>query len=158
MVPQDCEWLERLSIAHWWHSDTCCGQSSSRNIGERHEESKRKEMLWSWSVTAEVKISIYQSATSRPIRSFFLRMTDWDSRLIWAGALQAALPFMRSRMKQSLSGVWKAYVIHTMKGQSCREGDLGLEQRGFSGLLLSAAIFYCLWPRNLYPIYFIDPA
>lgn len=27
-------------------------------------------------------------------------------------------PFMRSRMKHSLSGVWKAYVIHTMNGQS----------------------------------------
>lgn len=27
-------------------------------------------------------------------------------------------PFMRSRMKLSLSGVWKAYDMHTMKGQS----------------------------------------
>lgn len=30
---------------------------------------------------------------------------------------------MRSRMKQSLSGVWKAYVIHTMKGQSYGQGE-----------------------------------
>ena len=29
-----------------------------------------------------------------------------------------APPFMRSRMKQSLSGVWKAYVMQTMNGQS----------------------------------------
>lgn len=27
-------------------------------------------------------------------------------------------PFMRSRMKLSLSGVWKAYDMHTMNGQS----------------------------------------
>lgn len=32
---------------------------------------------------------------------------------------EATLPFIRSRMKHSLSGVWKAYVMHTMKGQSC---------------------------------------
>lgn len=37
------------------------------------------------------------------------------------GFLQAEFwlsPFMRSRMKLSLSGVWKAYDMHTMKGQS----------------------------------------
>ena len=28
------------------------------------------------------------------------------------------LPFMRSSMKQSLSGVWNAYVMQTMKGLS----------------------------------------
>lgn len=37
--------------------------------------------------------------------------------------MEVTLPFMRSRMKQSLSGVWKAYVIHTMKGQSYGEGE-----------------------------------
>ena len=26
------------------------------------------------------------------------------------------LPFIKSKTKQSLSGVWKAYVIHTMNG------------------------------------------
>lgn len=59
-----------------------------------------------------------------------LRMTAWDWRSVWAGGARVALPFIRSRMKQSLSGVWKAYVIHTMKGQSCGEADMGLEQRG----------------------------
>lgn len=35
---------------------------------------------------------------------------------------EVTLPFIRSRMKHSLSGVWKAYVMHTMKGQSCKSG------------------------------------
>lgn len=38
---------------------------------------------------------------------------------------EVTLPFIRSRMKHSLSGVWKAYVMHTMKGQSCRRRSEG---------------------------------
>lgn len=37
------------------------------------------------------------------------------------GAATGLSPFMRSRMKLSLSGVWKAYDIHTMNGQSWHE-------------------------------------
>lgn len=48
-------------------------------------------------------------------------MTDCGWCLICA--VEVILPFMRSRMKQSLSGVWKAYVIHTMNGQSCAERE-----------------------------------
>lgn len=53
-------------------------------------------------------------------------------------------------MKQSLSGVWKAYVIHTMKGQSCREADIGLEQREASLLSCSAEPFSIICDLETY--------
>ena len=37
-------------------------------------------------------------------------------RSTWGQARHS--PFMRSRMKLSLSGVWKAYDMQTMNGQS----------------------------------------
>lgn len=45
-------------------------------------------------------------------------------------------PFMRSRMKLSLSGVWKAYDMQTMKGQSCEGGAVS---RGCAWSLSQAA-------------------
>lgn len=45
------------------------------------------------------------------------------------GGQAAHSPFMRSRMKLSLSGVWNAYDMHTMNGQSW-EGMGGQVSRG----------------------------
>lgn len=122
-MTQDWEWLERLSIASDDSQTPAVANLKGGTKGERESG-----MLGSWRVT---KIpSPRDSVRQARANPDHLRMTDWDWRSIWAGGARAALPFIRSRMKQSLSGVWKAYVIHTMKGQSCREADIGLEQRG----------------------------
>lgn len=48
------------------------------------------------------------------------------------------LPFIKSNTKQSLSGVWKAYVMHTMKGLfTCKKVQKNVYMSGFMKTMIT---------------------